>query len=876
VTDILTRLGDALQTRYRLDKEVGAGGMATVYLAHDLRHDRDVAIKVLHPDLAAALGAERFLAEIKTTAKLQHPHILPLLDSGEADGLLYYVMPFVAGESLRNRLDRETQLSVDDAIRIAREVASAIESAHKQGVVHRDIKPENILLHEDQALVADFGIALAVKAAGGARMTQTGLSLGTPQYMAPEQAMGERAIDGRADIYALGAVTYEMLVGEAPFTGPSVQAIVARVMTETPRPLTGQRRSVPANVNAAVLKALEKLPADRFSSAADFSRALVAPDFTVAHTSATAGDVSHHENASSKRLAVLPWTVAAIAAVAAIALAFRTFTSQPAAAPIHLAVDLPAGMELVPADNEVLSISDDGSTIAVGVVLDGKPQLFLRRLDSDSLHFVQGATNVNGSAAFSPDGNWLAFQSGGKIWKEPVTGGAPAEITPSVWGQITWLNNAAIAYTKDYDTGLFRIGSDGNDSATLTVPDKKKGELGHWWPQLLPDGDHLLFTNYVTPADKSTIEVLSLKSGKHQVVFRGAYFARYLDGHLLFTRNGVVMTVPFDANKLSTSGTPVQLPVEIETHASNGWAGFAISKTGTLVYREDVMKRVEAVWSDENGNEEPALDSAARVSDVVASPDNRKIGVVRDGDVWIYDRQRGVYTRLTQTEQVETRIVWTPDSKEVLYSRDVPQYNIFKRAADGSTPEELLVTSPRDKHPDAVTPDGKLVIYDGDNVDGSDIFIAPVDIADKTPPRLLIQGAGNQSEAALSPDGRWLTYTSAESGRTEVYLTSYPLDRGPARQQVSISGGDRSQWARDGHAIYYYSSSGILRVKIDPVTGNIGKAEPVTKVRPALGWSIAPDGRFLIRRIPKGGEHRSLKVILNWASTLNDLSRAPK
>src|SRR5215210_5802099 len=271
---VLDKLRTALNDRYRIDREVGAGGMATVYLAHDIRHDRNVAIKVLHPDLAAALGAERFLAEIKTTAKLQHPHILPLLDSGEAEGLLYYVMPYVSGESLRDRLERETQLAVDDAVRIAREVLSALESAHRQGVVHRDIKPENILLHEDQALVADFGIALAVSAAGGARMTQTGLSLGTPAYMAPEQAMGERAIDARADIYALGAVLYEMLAGEPPFTGPTAQAIVAHVMTESPRPVSGQRRSVPAHVSAAVLKALQKLPADRFVTASQFSSAL--------------------------------------------------------------------------------------------------------------------------------------------------------------------------------------------------------------------------------------------------------------------------------------------------------------------------------------------------------------------------------------------------------------------------------------------------------------------------------------------------------------------------------------------------------------------------------------------------------------------------
>ena len=231
------RLTNALSDRYRIEHELGAGGMATVYLAEDLKHSRKVAIKVLHPELSAVIGGDRFLTEIKTTASLQHPHILGLIDSGEADGLLYYVMPFIEGETLRGRLTREKQLPVDDSIRLTKEVAAALEFAHKRGIIHRDIKPENILLQDGQALVADFGIALAVQQAGGSRMTQTGMSLGTPAYMSPEQAMGERDIGARSDVYALGAMTYEMLAGEPPFMGPNSQAIVAKVLTEAPRPL---------------------------------------------------------------------------------------------------------------------------------------------------------------------------------------------------------------------------------------------------------------------------------------------------------------------------------------------------------------------------------------------------------------------------------------------------------------------------------------------------------------------------------------------------------------------------------------------------------------------------------------------------------------
>ena len=285
MTEVLVRLGSALADRYRLERELGQGGMATVYLAEDLKHERKVAIKVLHPELSAVIGGERFLAEIKVTANLQHPHILGLIDSGEADKLLYYVMPYVSGESLRGRLSREKQLPVEDALRLVKEVASALDYAHRQGVVHRDIKPENILLQDGSALVADFGIALAVQQAGGSRMTQTGMSLGTPHYMSPEQAMGEREIGPRSDVYALAAMAYEMLAGEPPFTGPNSQAIMAKVLTEQPQQLRLKRPTVAPATEAAILIALQKLPADRFGSAASFADALTNVSATLPMTS---------------------------------------------------------------------------------------------------------------------------------------------------------------------------------------------------------------------------------------------------------------------------------------------------------------------------------------------------------------------------------------------------------------------------------------------------------------------------------------------------------------------------------------------------------------------------------------------------------------
>jgi Periplasmic component of the Tol biopolymer transport system len=633
--------------------------------------------------------------------------------------------------------------------------------------------------------------------------------------------------------------------------GPSVQAIVARVMTEAPRSLTSQRKSIPQNVNAAVLKALDKLPADRFSSAAEFSKALVTSDYGVT-TQPSAAVVAPPSAPKSSIRWVIPWAIAGIATVAAVTFAYRSFSHQPTT-PIHLAVDLPSNFKFIPTETETLGISADGSTITFVADVDGKAQMMMRRLDSDSLITVKGSTNTQGSAEISPDGKWLAFGTDRKMWKVPVAGGTPTPLTEAGWAQITWVGNGELVYTKNYDTGMYRISSDGGDPKPLTTPDRRKGELGHWWPQLLPDGDHVLFTNYTTPADKSTLEVISLKTGKRQVVFRGGWYGRYVAGHLLFTRDVAVMVIPFDVSALKVTGTAVPLPIEIASHASNGWAAFAVSPTGTLVYLEDALKNVEVVWSDENGNEESALDSAGRITSVAASPDNRKIALVRDGDVWIYDRDRGVYTRLTNSEQVETSLVWTPDSREILYSRDVPQYDIFKRAVDAGTPEQLVATSPSDKHATAITPDGRNVIFNQDQPGGADDFIAPLDPADKTPAKLLVGGTGNQGNLTFSPDGRWITFESLESGRAEVYVAAYPIGRGPARQQVSPSGGDGPSWSKDGRAIYYTWGDKFWRAKFDSQTGAIGKPEMLTKLRPSYNWSIGPDGRFLLGKIARGG-----------------------
>ena len=414
----LETLQSALGDRYTFEREIGSGGMATVYLARDLRHDRQVAVKVLNAELGAVLGADRFLSEIKVTANLQHPNLLPLFDSGEAGGLLYYVMPFVRGETLRAELDREKQLSIEEAVHIATAVASALQYAHEHGVIHRDLKPENILIQAGQPVIADFGIALAVSKAGGARVTQTGLSLGTPQYMSPEQAAGDRVIDARSDIYSLGAVTYEMIGGEPPHSGSSAQAIIAKLMTSDPRPLFTLRSTVPIHVAAAVEKALAKLPADRFASARDFAQALTNPHFTLSTRSGIAAQMAG-SSATVKKWKRATIGVGAVAVLLLVAALWSWLKPQPPKQVTRNIILLDSTQALTGGWGR-LALSSDGSTIVFAGGRDSR--LFIRRRDELTATPIPG---TEGAVApfFSPDGGQVGYTTASYVLKVVSLGG---------------------------------------------------------------------------------------------------------------------------------------------------------------------------------------------------------------------------------------------------------------------------------------------------------------------------------------------------------------------------------------------------------------------------------------------------------------------
>jgi serine/threonine protein kinase len=396
------RIRSALGERYEIERELGSGGMATVYLARDIKHDREVALKVLRSDLSAVIGTERFLGEVRITARLDHPHILTLIDSGEADGILYYVLPYVRGESLRAKLEREKQLGIDESLSITKQIASALDYAHSHGVVHRDIKPENILLHEGEAVLADFGIALAVKEAGGNRLTETGLSLGTPQYMSPEQATGDRALDKRSDVYSLGAVYYEMITGEPPVTGATAQAMIAKLLTEKPVKMRVIRPTISHSMEIATEKALAKIPADRFSSAGEFVRAL------------SVAEVEEKEIvAKTSKGGNTKWIIGGIAAALVIGWGVYMAGHGSAEAP-RSPVSLRDRVQLTNTGNaREPAISDDGKMLAYVVTTCGKSgcRYAIDVKDAggtETRRLLDGATAIYGTE-ISPDRRNLLF-----------------------------------------------------------------------------------------------------------------------------------------------------------------------------------------------------------------------------------------------------------------------------------------------------------------------------------------------------------------------------------------------------------------------------------------------------------------------------------
>ena len=864
-------LDGALGGRYTPERELGRGGMATVYLAEDVRHRRRVALKVLHPELSAILGSERFLQEIELTANLQHPHILPLFDSGSAGGQLFYVMPFVEGETLRARLERETQLPLDDALRIGGEVADALAYAHERGVVHRDVKPENILLHGGHALVADFGIALAVQQAGGQRMTQTGLSLGTPQYMAPEQAMGDKAVDHRADIYALAAVTYEMLTGEPPHTGPSAQAIVAKVLTEPVRPVRSLRPTVSEQVDGAIQMALQKLPADRFSSVREFSETLRGGAGTrqfTARMEAAAGSLS-----PVRRRGGL--VVGVVVVGAALGLGWALGRSRPAAEASSPVLSVPLAFPVASEaaiGGATMALSSDGTQLAY-VAPDslGTGKLVVRRLDASREVTIEVDA---GAAAFSPDGKMLAYTTPGSIKVAPSAGGTARVVVPSFGARgITWIDDSTIVFSVRGALGRAVVGRSGLDTLPGTLADPVA--YAQTWAVT---HDLLLVQRSPSAGQPAEIGVYSISRGAFRSFgFRGGAPKYVAPGIVLFTNDGSLWGVEVDPKTLTPRGAPKAV---VDGQAGGRVAGYAVSNAGMVIVRRStagVGRRLVVVDRAGTGTREVRRERSLYRS-VRFSPDGTRIlysvalRASLGGDIYVTGIDGGSTTRFT-SDSIYLAPEWSRDGSRVIFTTLRRQGNaashILAVAATGGGTPDTLLTRPHSIYEVDLTPDGSRILWREDvGANSRDILSAAPHRADSTRPERTTQF--DERGIALSPDGQWYLYTSNETTRSDVYLSRLGGDG--ARWPVSRSGGAEPRWARNGE-VFYRTPDSVFTTRI--TLGATPRIEPPRALFADRSyyiglesvWDVSPDGRrFVFVRVEDDGNTR-LDLLTNWIST---------
>lgn len=876
--ETIAQLNRSLAARYRIDREIGSGGMATVYAAEDVKHGRSVALKVLKPDLGALLGIDRFLREIRVTATLQHPNLLPLFDSGDAEGALYYVMPLVEGESLRARLERELQLPVDEVVRIASAVASALEYAHGRGVIHRDLKPENILLHGGEPLVADFGIALAVSKAGGERVTQTGLSLGTPRYMSPEQATGDRVIDARTDIYSLGAVVYEMLTGEPPHSGGTAQALVARILTDRPRSVRTLRASVPEHVALAVDKALEKVPADRWSSARQFADALSGR--LRIESTVSAGTRADSEAARSRvRPGTLVLTVTAIVLAIVSAVGWWRATRSLQEPVIGFAMGLPPDVFMAYGWDFPIAISPDGRTIAFVGEKGREKQLYLKRSEEAHAYAVAGTAGAS-APTFSPDGGSLAFIANGQLRRMPVNGGSSVEIQSGKlatqgWPRLTasWTKPNTIVVTPIRGSGLrpviHTVSALGGTPVAVTRLDSSANEAAQRWPVALDDGKTVLYTSYPAGNDMSTarLGVASLATGRAvRLDVKAVRALGMVDDFLIFvTAAGELRAVRVDLERGQLRGEPITL-IEGVKIAGGGPVAAALSPNGTLIYVAGNSREQQLTLIDRTGAKRHI--GERRDYDVVrAAPNGRFIAADIDGvssDVWIYDLEAGTLSPLKANgDRYDPS--WSPDSRWVYYvAYGKTADSLFRRAADGSGSEMFVAVTPEQYalDPTATT----LLLYSGPN---SEKGVKPARVRrleGDTTTRELPGSSGHEYAFRFSPDGRWLAMVSDESGRSQVHVR--PVSAPSPRVQVSTAQGGEPVWSVDGKELFYRDGENFIAAELDFSGGAVVKRRTTLFPDEYDVWGdpaqydVLRDGRFVA--VSHGNERDQVIVIRNW------------
>ena len=873
------RVEHILGDRYTVTRELGAGGTSIVFLAHDHVRGHPVAVKVLRPELSVAVVAARFLREIDIGQRLAHPNVLPIYDYGSADGELYCVMPVVEGETLRQRLAREKQLSIEETLRIARAVAEALDYAHGLDVIHRDIKPANILLDRNRVIVADFGMARAMTAAASGDLTETGLVLGTAAYMSPEQANAERTLDGRSDVYSLACVVYEMLAGEPPFTGPTQQAIIARHSQEPPRSLRIIRPAVRASVQRAVEKALAKVPADRFATAGEFLDAL--------EGSTPVSALGSRKNISLTVGNAIPWGAAGVAGLVALVAgtAWWRAARVPPPTPVRFTIDVPAGEAM---SNAAIALSRDGRSVAFRTSgLRG--QLYLRRLDQLEPVAHPKATGAY-DLHFSPDGTSLLYTSGGGPTTVPTDSSEvntePKRLwSPSGngWAGVGWMNSSNVLHI--FADTLWRVPLDsGRPRQALAAMD---ATVDATWrqPVMLSDGKTVAIRvtlRSATSPNNDRLALVSIDGGARTLLdLESKGVLGYIDGVLIFASvDGRLMGVRFDLAQRRPLGAPVELVNAVDIEPSTGPLA-SVSDNGTLAYLVSTPRSLTQI-ADERGTVIQEISDSRLYYQTVWSPDGERIALYMveksQQYVGVYDVKNGSLTVLPGTTGAFYPI-WTPDGSRIAFTGWAPRMRTGGRAMwvvpDGrSRPEPIPGTS--SFGPTIVrsefSPDGSYVVVrqellPGQPRDKPRAFAIPLTGGQ---PFAIIHGAPGPDNPEISPNGKWIAYTTVDSAGQPARVYLEPFPSGSWRVRVSAELGIQPRWSRDGRTLFYFSRGKVRRATLD-TSGAVPRVlrtdslfyDPTFTERPIRSWDVHPDGkRFVLARSVGGGT--KLVVVENW------------
>ena len=867
---------------YQILDLLGVGGMGEVYRARDTRLDRDVAVKVL-PRLFSADPERlaRFAREARLLASLNHPHIAAIYGFEATAGIHALVLEFVEGPTLAERL-RRGALPIEEAVRIARQIAAAIEAAHERGVVHRDLKPQNIKVKRDGTVkVLDFGLAKATMAeahdgdgspasVAPVDRTRDGVILGTTGYMSPEQSRGH-AVDKRTDIWAFGCVFYEMLTGRAPFAGETMSDTLAAVLTQEPD-WQALPADTPPGVRSTLRRCLRKDPVDRLHDIADvrieIQEAIVEP--------AAMTRVVRPRRAAVRWTRMIPWVVAA-GAIATALLIVQQGTRRsvsPTGSVTRLDLDLPAGVELATVYPPAVVLSPDGTRVAFVGVFRGVRQLYTRRLDQFETVPIRGTEKAN-AVFVSPDGRALGFITADLALKRVsladglvTTVEHDAEFSAgAAWGaddRITFVRAGA----------LWQVPASGGPAKQLTTLDSGKQELLHAWPSAIAQGRILLFAS-ITGSSRgaSHIEALSLPAGQRRVIVESGTFPLYSpSGHLVFFRDGALLGAPFDVDRLEVTGPVVRVLENLAVGTTMDAPLAALSNAGSLTYAPSDAGTTQLVWVSRQGVEQPITETPRRYQYPRLAPDGRRTVVAAAGDLWIQDTARATLTRLTSEQTVGNAFpVWTPDGTRVLFRTLTGMY---WTAADGSGHPEAIAGSLSGDLPCSVSRDGDTLAFMRQNAQTSrDIYV--LSLRGQHRPRPVVSTFAYEGGAQFSPDGHWMAYASDESGQMQVYVRPFP---GPDRRwPVSTKGGTQPLWNRNGKEIFYRSGNKMMVVDVSG-SGDLTFSQPrqlfdqryVFQNVSLANYDVSPDGQQFVMVKDETGSGR-LNVVLNWAEELKRL-----